>query len=97
MAKKSKSRTGGVIASLSRALSFIWRSFAKTIGAFIRVVTRGARDLEPEHRRDGIGLLFLIVALIAAATTWWHLDNGFGRAAHAFFYGGFGRIGRAHV
>ena len=92
MAKKSKSRTGGVITSLSRALSFIWRSFAKTIGAFIRVVTRGARDLEPEHRRDGIGLLFLIVALIAAATTWWHLDNGFGRAAHAFFYGGFGRL-----
>ena len=92
MAKKSKSKSAGVISSLSRALSFIWRSLAKTVGASIRVVTRGARDLEPEHRRDGIGLLFLIVALISAATTWWHLDNAFGHAAHAFFYGGVGRL-----
>ena len=92
MAKKSKTKAGGVFALVSRVLTFIWRTIAKTIGATIRVVTRGARDLEPEHRRDGIGLLFFIIALIAAATTWWHLDNGFGLAAHAFFYGGVGRL-----
>ena len=70
----------------------MWRSFAKALGASIRFVTRGARDLDPEHQRDGFGLLLLIVSLIAAATSWWHLDNWFGRASYAFFYGAVGRL-----
>jgi S-DNA-T family DNA segregation ATPase FtsK/SpoIIIE len=73
-------------------LGFIWSAIAKALGASIRFITRGAKDLEPEHRRDGIGLILLIVALIAAATSWMKLDNAFGRAAYAFFYGGFGRV-----
>jgi S-DNA-T family DNA segregation ATPase FtsK/SpoIIIE len=73
-------------------LGFIWSAIAKALGASIRFITRGAKDLEPEHRRDGIGLILLIVALIAAATSWMQLDNAFGRAAYAFFYGGFGRV-----
>lgn len=93
MAKKnSKKVAGGVFSSVSRALSAIWRAVAKTLGAAIRAITRGARDLDPEHQRDGIGLLLLILALIAAATSWWKLDNWFGAAAYSFFYGGFGRI-----
>lgn len=93
MAKKnSKKVAGGILSNLSRALSAIWRSIAKTLGAAIRAISRGARDLDPEHQRDGIGLLLLILALIAGATSWWKLDNWFGAAAYSFFYGGLGRL-----
>ena len=93
MAKKSSPRKrSGVIPSFLRALSTLWRSFAKAIGASIRFVSRGAKDLDPEHQRDGFGLLLFIVSLIAAATTWWSLDNWFGNAAYAFFYGAVGRL-----
>jgi len=93
VAKKNSSRKGsGFFGVIGRGLGGLWRSFAKALGASIRFVTRGARDLDPEHQRDGFGLLLLIVALIAAATSWWHLDNLFGRAAYAFFYGAVGRL-----
>ena len=93
MAKKNSARKGrGVVGAISRALGALWRSFAKALGASVRFVTRGARDLDPEHQRDGFGLLLFIVALIAAATSWWHLNNWFGKAAYAFFYGAVGRL-----
>jgi len=93
MAKKSATKKSrGVLSAISAALGALWRALAKALGATIRTITRSAKDLDPEHQRDGIGLLFLITALIAAATSWWHLDNLFGRAAHAFFYGGVGRL-----
>jgi S-DNA-T family DNA segregation ATPase FtsK/SpoIIIE len=93
VAKKSSPRKrSGVLPSLIRALSTLWRSFAKAIGASIRFVSRGAKDLDPEHQRDGFGLLLFVVSLIAAATTWWSLDNWFGNTAYAFFYGAVGRL-----
>ena len=92
MARKSGKKSSGVLGGFSRALSTIWRGIAKALGATIRMITKGARDLDPEHQRDGIGLLLLIVALISAATSWWRLDNWFGDVAYSFFYGGFGRL-----
>ena len=93
MAKKNSSKKrSGLVPALSRFISAIWRSFAKTLGASIRVVTRGAKDLDPEHQRDGFGLLLFVISLIAAATTWWQLDNWFGNTAYAFFYGAVGRV-----
>ena len=90
--KKSARKASGLLSAIASGLGFIWSGIAKALGASIRFITRGAKDLEPEHRRDGIGLILLIVALIAAATSWMQLDNAFGRAAYAFFYGGFGRV-----
>jgi len=62
------------------------------LGGAIRAITKGAKDLDPEHQRDGIGFLLLIVGLIAAAASWWRLDNWFGDAAYSFFYGAVGRV-----
>ena len=93
MAKKSKKKVaGGFLAGLSRALATIWRGIAKALGGAIRAITKGAKDLDPEHQRDGIGFLLLIVGLIAAAASWWRLDNWFGDAAYSFFYGAVGRV-----
>ncbi|MFM1789362.1 MAG: hypothetical protein RLZZ12_711 [Actinomycetota bacterium] len=92
MARKSGKKSNGILSLISRALTSFWRGIAKAFGATIRTITKGARDLDPEHQRDGFGLLLLIVALVSAATSWWRLDNWFGDAAYSFFYGGFGRL-----
>ncbi len=92
MAKKKSPKSSGVFAGLGRVLGSLWRAIAKTLGAIIRFISRGAKDLDPAHQRDGFALLLFIAGLIATATTWWHLDNIFGRAMHSFFYGGVGRL-----
>jgi len=91
--KKSQSKTGAVGSALGRGLVAIWRFIAKTLGAGVRFVARGAKDLDPAHQRDGFAFLILILALIATAGTWFHADNILSHAIYAFIYGGFGRIG----
>ncbi|WP_134774886.1 FtsK/SpoIIIE family DNA translocase [Ornithinimicrobium flavum] len=55
-------------------------------------MTDTARDLEPEHRRDGAGFLLLALALVVALREWWGLDGMFGDAVHAVAAGTFGRV-----
>jgi S-DNA-T family DNA segregation ATPase FtsK/SpoIIIE len=51
----------------------IWLALAHTVGTVARTFGRSARDLDPAHRRDGLGLLALCSAFISAAAIWWHL------------------------
>ncbi len=55
-----------------------WRVLATGIGTAVRAASGGARDLDPAHRRDGLGLLLLAAALVTAGGSWWHA----GRAGH---------------
>jgi S-DNA-T family DNA segregation ATPase FtsK/SpoIIIE len=41
----------------------------------VRAATGGAKDLDPAHRRDGIGLLLLVAALITAGGAWWQAGS----------------------
>jgi S-DNA-T family DNA segregation ATPase FtsK/SpoIIIE len=75
------------------ALSSTWRFLAKSLGSSIRFVARGARDLDPEHHRDGAALLVLLLSLAAFAGTWFRADNYVGRNLYSLFFGAFGRIG----
>jgi len=63
---------------------------AHGLGFAVRAIGRGARDLDPLHRRDGIGLAILGAAIVTAATTWWHLGNVAGRVLWAVVSGAFG-------
>jgi DNA segregation ATPase FtsK/SpoIIIE, S-DNA-T family len=54
------------------AISAIWMGLAHTVGTLFRALGRSARDLDPLHRRDGLGLTALIAAIVAAVATWWH-------------------------
>jgi S-DNA-T family DNA segregation ATPase FtsK/SpoIIIE len=90
--KKSTSRSS-VLASATRAVGALWGYLARSLGASVRFIARGARDLDPEHHRDGAALLVLILSLSAFAGTWFHADNFVGRNLYALFYGAFGRIG----
>lgn len=93
MAKSKKKKSGGVVALLGGALSGIWRLIAKGFGGSVRFVARGAKDLDPEHQRDGFALLLVIIGLAAVGGTWLHGSNLVSRYLYSFFYGGFGRIG----
>ncbi len=48
---------------------------ARLVGALVRAVGRQAvtvRDLDPAHRRDGLGLAALGLALVLGVGLWWH-------------------------
>ena len=94
MAKKKKRTSGNSFLSVVASVcASIWHFIAKTLGSSIRFVARGARDLDPEHHRDGAALLVLLLSLSAFAGTWFKADNYVGRNLYSFFYGTFGRIG----
>ena len=63
---------------------------AHAVGGASRAVGSGARDLDPAHRRDGLGLLLLVGALVAAGGAWWRAGDA-GEAVDAFLTGGFGK------
>ncbi|MGA7051105.1 MAG: DNA translocase FtsK [Mycobacterium sp.] len=52
-----------------RAMRATWLMAAKGTGGAARSIGR-ARDIEPGHRRDGIALVLLGVAVVVAASSW---------------------------
>ncbi len=51
---------------------------AGALGFAVRAIGRGARDLDPHHRRDGLGLLTLGVAIVLGAGLWGRMGNPVG-------------------
>ncbi len=73
-----------------RVLSGAWMALAHTVGAAARAFGRNARDLDPAHRRDGVGLATLGLAILTAAAVWWRLGSILGRGLSAVVHNGFG-------
>ena len=55
---------------LRKFATAIWLGIAHVIGAIARGIGKSARDLDPAHRRDGLGLLYLSLAIVVAAVVW---------------------------
>ena len=64
-------------------------------GGAVRRVGSSARDLEPEHRRDGIGFALIGLAVVVAAREWWGVSGVVGDVIHAVVAGTLGRVGYA--
>ncbi len=62
---------GQILLGVFRMLRGCWLLLAGMVGAIFRAYGQGARDLDEEHRRDGLGLALLGGAIILAAATWW--------------------------
>ncbi len=93
MAKKKKNtKSAFVFAPILRAFSWLWRFTAKILGNITRFIFRSSKELDPAHQRDGIGFFVFILALIAAAGTWFNLDNFLGRSVYSFLFGSVGRL-----
>src|SRR5260370_30912868 len=69
-----------------------WMLVAGALAFAARAIGRGARDLEPHHRRDGVGLLTLGVAIVLGASLWGRMGNAAGRGIRTVAIGGFGSL-----
>lgn len=65
------------IAGAGRGIGRIWIGAAHLAGGAARGVGKGARELEPEMRRDGLGLSLIAAAIILIAATWFGVDGWF--------------------
>ncbi len=63
---------------MGRGVRASWGLLAKGVGGMARAVGRGS-ELEPEHRRDGIALLMIALALITGAGVWFAAAGPVGR------------------
>ncbi|MBY8864320.1 DNA translocase FtsK [Streptomyces sennicomposti] len=87
-ARPAPSPTGGVY----RVVRALWLGLAHAVGAVFRGIGQGARNLDPAHRKDGVALLLLAVALIVAAGTWADLRGPVGDLVEVLVTGAFGRL-----
>jgi S-DNA-T family DNA segregation ATPase FtsK/SpoIIIE len=74
------------------AVAGLWMLAAHGLGAVARGVGDSARGLDPAHRRDGAGLTAIGAAIVAAATTWFPMNNAVGRLMTALLRGALGEV-----
>jgi S-DNA-T family DNA segregation ATPase FtsK/SpoIIIE len=77
---------------IGRAIAAAWMLAAHAVGSGARAVGRSARDLDPLHRRDGIGLGLLGAALVVAAAVWFGIGSTVGRLINTAVVGAFGSL-----
>ncbi|NKB91473.1 MAG: cell division protein FtsK [Candidatus Nanopelagicales bacterium] len=65
------------VMGIGRGVRAVWIGLAHLVGSIARGIGRGARDLDPEHRRDGLGLGLIAGAVIIAAATWFRVEGWF--------------------
>ncbi|HEV2377736.1 MAG TPA: DNA translocase FtsK [Streptosporangiaceae bacterium] len=75
---------------LAMALAGAWMLVAHAVGTATRAIGDSARDLDPLHQRDGVGLALLGGGIITAATLWWGMGNTAGRVIDDLLRGMFG-------
>ncbi len=71
----------------------VYLAVARAFGGMVRGIGATARDLDPAHRRDGLGLTLFGVAVVVAAGEWWGLQGSIGRAIRAVVAGSVGTPG----
>ena len=81
-----------LVAWTGRMIAAAWMGVAGAVGFAARAVGRGARDLDPHHRRDGVGLLTLGVAIVLGASLWGRMANAVGRAIQVVAVDAFGSL-----
>src|SRR5689334_12692621 len=96
--RKSPARgktSGGGLPLPLRAVRGTWMGMAHVAGGAVRRVGTSARELEPEHRRDGLGFFLIGLSILVAAREWWAFEGALGDVVHAVVAGTFGRVAYA--
>ncbi|ONI88444.1 cell division protein FtsK [Saccharothrix sp. ALI-22-I] len=55
-----------------------WGLLGRGVGSIVRAVGRG-KELDPAHRRDGLALVLIALAVITAAGVWWQAGGPVGQ------------------
>lgn len=74
------------------AMRGLWMAFATPAGAAVRGIGRQMK-IHPDDRRDGAGLVFLLLAVLTAIVDWWglrHTDHWLPGIVHSGTAGTFG-------
>ncbi|HET7532120.1 MAG TPA: DNA translocase FtsK 4TM domain-containing protein [Nocardioidaceae bacterium] len=82
-----------LFAALGRGLVAAWLGVAHAVGATVRHIGHTARELDPEHRRDGAGLFMIGLSVVVAAAVWWQLPGGVGDFTRTVVNGSVGLLG----
>jgi len=80
-------------AALGHAIAAVWLGLAHALGATARSIGHTARELEPEHRRDGVGLFLFGMAVVAAGAVWWQLPGSVMDGTRTVVAGSVGKVG----
>jgi len=83
----------GLILGIWVAIEGVYLALAFAVGKAVRSIGRTARELDPEHRRDGLGLSLIGLAVIIAAGEWWGLHGPLGEGVRAVVAGSLGAPG----
>ncbi|MGW8377342.1 DNA translocase FtsK [Streptomyces sp. ODS28] len=75
-----------------RGVRACWLGAAHGVGAVFRGIGRSGKGLDPAHRKDGLALLLLGLALVIAAGTWSNLQGPVGDLVELLVTGAFGRL-----
>jgi len=59
-----------ILRAIGRAFTALWLALAHAVGAVLRSFGTSAGELDPDERRDGIGLGIIIGAIALAAAVW---------------------------
>jgi S-DNA-T family DNA segregation ATPase FtsK/SpoIIIE len=70
----------------------LWMLLANGIGSAARALGANARELDPAHRRDGVGLAVLAGAIVLAAMTWRDTGSGVSAAVNTVVHAVFGSL-----
>ncbi|MFX4294620.1 DNA translocase FtsK [Streptomyces bohaiensis] len=76
----------------ARALRRIWMGLALPVAALLRGIGKSTKGLDPAHRKDGLALLLLGIALVVAAGTWSNLQGPVGDLVTLLVTGALGRL-----
>jgi len=94
-----KKRGPGLPARIVRGVGAVvrggWLGVAHLLGALARSVGSTARDLAPEHRRDGVGLALVGLAVVVASAVWWELPGAVADTVRTVVAGSVGVLGWA--
>jgi len=63
---------------------------ANILGAIARGLGKSARDIDPAHRRDGLGLMYIAFAVITASVVWFHTQGLLNGVVTSIVTGGIG-------
>ncbi|MGH3318941.1 MAG: DNA translocase FtsK [Streptosporangiaceae bacterium] len=84
--------TGTVLFAVGKVVTAAWQLAAHGVGRGVRAVGHTTRDLDPAHRRDGLGLVVVALAIVVASGVWWRIPGAAGEVIVLAVQGGFGAL-----
>ncbi|HKE52588.1 MAG TPA: DNA translocase FtsK 4TM domain-containing protein, partial [Actinomycetes bacterium] len=82
----------GLLRGVYLLIAGVWLGVASVVGSVARKYGDSARELEPAHRRDGLALTLIGIAIVIASSVWWGLDGSFSTGVVAVVVGTFGLV-----